>query len=72
MMPYTDFGGENSKEQTIVHVSAHYQPDPNTSGYNHCFTYNRLTDVVTSNIGNGDVSEEDAQKIKQIIKSKTK
>ena len=72
MMPYTKFLGNPKKENNLQSVTGYYQPDPNTSGYVHTFTYNKTTDTVTSNIMNGDVSDEDAKRIKRIIESKIK
>ena len=60
------------KDTKIVRITGFYQPDKDNSGYVHSFTYNRETGTVWSNIGNGDVSEEDAEQIKRMINNRIK
>tara|TARA_R110000868_G_scaffold325392_1_gene586186 strand:- start:292 stop:531 length:240 start_codon:yes stop_codon:yes gene_type:complete len=54
---------------TVINYSASYQPDKNLSGFRYSFTYNTVTDVMTSNIGNGDV-DDDTKKILLQIRPK--
>ena len=70
MSKYT-FTPRKIENTPIVHLTASYQPDKNRSGFVYSFSYNRETNVVTSNIGNGDVSEEIADRIREIVKFRT-
>ena len=71
MSKYT-FTPNRFENNPIVHLSASYQPDKNLSGFNYSFTYNRETNEVTSNIGNGDVSDEIADRVRNYVKMRTK